>query len=179
MARAWGPVRVAIAAGGPWAKVLDPLYTAMGSGFTTRAATNSTRSSPSRWRTPVCPRSWPKAATSDAYGNALRKAATPGWTRRARTSVRRRSMSMVWRSSGGVLKIPRGEPASSGMRLGYLQRPHFLNQADPPSRLSSTSADGEFGAGTAGFFVAEFTLSAGARAGARQCVGLCRACAST
>ncbi len=86
--------------------------------------TNSTRSSPSRWRTPVCPRSWAKAATTTltTTPQASHHAGMPDAVGEDVGRYARRSMSMVWRSSGRCSKTLRGEEAGKALdAFGYLR----------------------------------------------------------
>lgn len=140
MARAWGPVRVAIAPSRPmgrksWTRCTPRWAT----GFTTRATTNSTRSSPSRWRTPVCPRSWPRPLPATLTTTPCAKATTPGWTRWGEDvgtpTIHVNGVAFF----GPVLsKIPRGEEAGKlwDASVTFASYPHFFElkrtRTEPP-----------------------------------------------
>ena len=130
MVRAWGPVRVAIAAAQQHGdKVLLPLYTAMG----TRIHDQGTRTAPSSSRRPsrrsACPRNWPRRPSRASTTRNCAPATRRAWTRSATTSAPRPSTSTASRSSGPVLsRIPRGEDAGKVWdgAVALASYPHFF-----------------------------------------------------
>ncbi len=143
----------------PMAKSRPAVSTAMGNRDSQPwATTNSTRSSPSRWRTPVCPRSG-----QGRYQRRLRQRLlrVPP-RRRARTSVRRRSINGV--AFGPVLEDLRGEEAGKLWDARFfLPRTYLSGPApEPPQSRTSRHLAPEHA-------WSPNSPSAGACAGARQC----------
>ena len=114
MARAWGPVRVCIAAeqaAGP--EVLGPLYTAIGTRFHHEKAPSATGPpSRRRWPRSACPPSLADAMDSTEYDEALRASHADGMDR-VGYDVGTPVISVNGASIFGpvVSPIPRGEAA--------------------------------------------------------------------
>ena len=134
MKKAWGPVRVAIAAEqAKGNEILSPLYTAMGTkihneGYREPTPT-STRSSPSRSKRSGCPPSWPRRPPATSSTRRCARATTRAWTRSATTSARPTIHVNGVAFFGPVLsRIPRGEEAGKlwDASVIFAAYPHFF-----------------------------------------------------
>ena len=117
MEKAWGPVRVAIAAEqAHGAEVLAPLYTAMGTRIHNEGNKDLDDGHQAVAGRAACRPSWPRPPTSDAYDEALRKSHHAGMDAVGDDVGTPTIHVNGWRSSGRCCRGSRAarRPASCG-----------------------------------------------------------------